>query len=377
MPQPKLDTQTRPSLEAHSGGGMEPIDALAGVQRIPEGGRERAGYVPLDRNERLSPIPEWVVEILRNGVESSLLTGYPMLEDLYEDLVRTFGVPRDQLLLTAGSDAAFRALHHAYARPGDRIVMLWPSYAMYPIYARMFGAEPIQVPFPVDLSLDVDSLLAAITPDVRMVLLANPNQPTGTKLSEDALGAVISRAGASGALVAIDEAYFPFSHSTILPWLADNPQLVVTRTFSKASGLAGARIGFVAADPDVIGNLYKVRSAYDVNAFAALCARTMLAHPQIDSDYVVEVDAGRDVICQRARELGLDPLPGETNFQLIRVRDTIEPAVLVERLRERGYLVKGPFSARCLSDCVRVTLGPPRLMAEFCDALNSVLDGRR
>lgn len=376
MPKPEFDTNTFPPLEAHHRGGVIPVHTLAEVERIPEGGRERAGYVPLDRNERLSPLPQWVVEILRAGVDSALLTGYPMLEDLYEDLVDTLDLRREQLLLTAGSDAAFRALHHAYGRPGDRIVMLTPSYAMYPIYARMFGAEAVRVPFEADLSLDVEALLAAITPGVRMVLLANPNQPTGTKLSHDALRAVVDCAGAAGALVAIDEAYFPFSHSTVLPWLAGSPHLVVTRTFSKAWGLAGARIGLVAADAEVVANLYKVRSAYDVNAFAALCARTLLAHPHIASDYVSEVEAGREEICRRARELGLDPVPGETNFQLIRVADVIEPAVLVERLRERRYLVKGPFSAPCLRDCVRVTLGPPELMAEFCDALASALNGR-
>jgi histidinol-phosphate aminotransferase len=364
-----------PDRTSIAGAPSRPIDALAEVNRIAEGGRERAGYVALDRNERLTPLPQWIVELLRAGVDSALLTGYPMLEDLYEDLVGTFGVPRTQLLLTSGSDAVFRALHHAYARPGDRIVMLTPSYAMYPIYARMFGAEAVEVPFADDLSLDADALLAAVSSPVRMVLLANPNQPTGTKLSEAVLGAVLDRAEACGALVIVDEAYFPFSHATVLPWLADRPALVVTRTFSKAWGLAGARIGFAAAHPDVIANLFKVRSAYDVNAFAALCARTLLAHPQIASDYVAEVEAGRDLICEHVRELGLEPLPGETNFQLIRVGDTIEPSVLVERLSERRYLVKGPFGAPCLRDCVRVTLGPPQLMAEFCDALRLVLDG--
>jgi histidinol-phosphate aminotransferase len=353
----------------------EPIPPLAQIERLREGGRERERFIGLDRNERLAPLPDWIIEAVREGIDSPLLTGYPTLEDLYEDLVRTFGVPRTQLLLTAGSDAVFRALHHAYARPGDRIVMLTPSYAMYPIYARMFGAEAVEVPFADDLSLDADALLATISPSVRMVLLANPNQPTGTKLSEAVLAAVLDRAEACDALVVVDEAYFPFSHATVLPWLADRPALVVTRTFSKAWGLAGARIGFVAAHPDVIANLFKVRSAYDVNAFAALSARTLLAHPQIASDYVAEVEAGRDLICRRVRELGLEPLPGETNFQLIRVGDTIEPAALVERLSERRYLVKGPFSAPCLRDCVRVTLGPPKLMAEFCDALRLVLDG--
>jgi histidinol-phosphate aminotransferase len=343
---------------------------------VPEGGRERAGYVPLDRNERVSPLPEWVVEAVRAGVDSALLTDYPMLEDLYDDLIRALGIARAQVLLTAGSDAAFRALHQAYVRPGDRVVMLDPSYAMYPIYARMFGAEPVQVPFAADLSLDGDALLAAITSSVRMVMVADPNQPTGTRLPDDLISAVLERAGTCGALVVVDEAYFPFSHSTVLPLLADQPQLVVTRTFSKAWGLAGARVGFAAAQPDVIANLYKVRSAYDVNAFAAMCARTLLAHPQITTDYVAEVDAGRRVIRDRALELGLEPVPGETNFQLIRVASRIEPATLVERLRERGYLIRGSFTSPCLHDCVRVTLGPPAVMADFCDALEGALDGR-
>jgi histidinol-phosphate aminotransferase len=208
-----------------------------------------------------------------------------------------------------------------------------------------------------------------------MVLLADPNQPTGTKLPRDVLRDVLERAGDCGALVVVDEAYFPFSRATVLPWLTHQPHLVVTRTFSKAWGLAGLRVGFVAAHPEVISNLYKVRSAYDVNAVAAMCVRTMLAHPEVADEFVAEVDAGRRMLSERARSLGLEPIPGETNFQLLRCAGRIDPAELVESLRERRYLVKGPFSAPCLVDCIRVTLGPPSLMAEFSDVLEEVLDG--
>jgi histidinol-phosphate aminotransferase len=354
----------------------DPVESLARIERIAEGGRERSGLVAMDRNERLSPLPGWLIDELRAGIESNMLTSYPMLDDLYEELAQILGIARDRLLLTAGSDAGFRAIYHAYARPGDRAVMLDPSYAMYPIYARMFGAEPVQVPFAADLTLDAEALLDAITSSVRLVLLANPNQPTGTRLSENILQAVLARASECGALVVVDEAYFPFSSSTVMPWLVEQQQLVVTRTFSKAWGLAGARVGFAAAHPEVIANLYKVRSAYDVNAVAATFARTLLAHPEVAAGYVSEVDAGRQVVSERALRLGLEPLPGETNFQLIRVSSRIHPATLVERLRERGYLIRGPFTAPCLRDCVRITLGPPDLMSRFCDALEDVVDGR-
>ena len=120
----------------------EPISSLAGIERLREGGRERQGFVGLDRNERLWPLPEWLLDEIRAGIESSLLTEYPALDELYQDLSEMLGLPRERLLLTAGSDAAFRALHQVYVRPGDRVAMLDPSYAMYPIYARMFGATP-------------------------------------------------------------------------------------------------------------------------------------------------------------------------------------------------------------------------------------------
>jgi histidinol-phosphate aminotransferase len=354
----------------------QPIPSLSHIHRLPEGGHERAQFVALDRNERLSPLPDSIVQAIRDGIDSTLLTGYPALDELYEDLTRVFDAPRGRLLLTAGSDAAFRALHQAYVRPGDRAVMLDPSYAMYPIYTRMFDADPVQVPFRDDLSLDPDSLIDAIGPGVRMVLLAVPNQPTGTKLSDEILRAVLDRAGACDALVVVDEAYFPFSRSSVLPWVAEHPQLVVTRTFSKAWGLAGLRAGLVAAHPEVIANLYKVRSAYDVNAVAALCVRTLLAHPEVADEFVAEVDAGRRTVVERVRSLGLEPVPGETNFQLIRCAGMIAPGHLVDLLRDRGYLVKGPFSAPCLADSIRITLGPPALMGRFCDVLEDVLGGR-
>lgn len=354
----------------------EPIPALAGIERLREGGRERQGFVGLDRNERLAPLPEWLLDEIRAGIDSSLLTQYPALDGLYEDLTELLGVTRERLLLTAGSDAAFRALHQVYVRPRDRVVMLDPSYAMYPIYARMFGATPVQVPFAPHLSLDGEQLVDAVGAGVRLVLLADPNQPTGTQLPRDVLRAVLARAAEHGALVVVDEAYYPFSATSVLPWLAEYPQLVVTRTFSKAWGLAGLRVGVVAAHPEVIANLYKVRSAYDVNAVAALCVRTLLAHPEVSEEFVAAVDAGRRTLAQRLPALGLTPLPGQTNFQLIRCADRIAPADLVDRLRERRYLVKGPFSAACLADCIRITLGPSALMARFCDVVEEVLNGR-
>lgn len=349
----------------------KPAPGVEAVERLSEAGNERSGLVPLDRNERLSPLPDTVLEELRAGIDSDLLTGYPVLDDAYAELGAALGLPRERLLLTSGSDAAFKAIHQCYVRPGDRVVMLSPTYAMYDVYARMFEADPLGVPIDDDLTLQPERLLEAVTPETRLVLLASPNQPTGTVLAPELLDAVIERAAAAEALVLVDEAYYPFSAATLLP--DERPNLVVTRTFSKAWGLAGARVGFAAADPEVVRTLYKVRSVYDITALSAHCLRVVLAHPEVAADYVSEVDAGRELLVERALAAGLEPVPCPTNFLPVRVAPRVDPAALVAALEQRGYLVKGPFGAPCLRDFIRVTLGPSALMASFADALEQAL----
>ena len=236
--------------------------------------------------------------------------------------------------------------------------MLDPSYAMYPIYARMFGATPVQIPFGADLSLDPDALLAAFDSDVELVFIANPNQPTGTVLADDVVRALLDRAEAVGALVIVDEAYYPFSEHTLLPWVADRPNLVVTRTFSKAWGLAGVRAGLVAADPEVVRNLYKVRSAYDVNAVAAACVGVMLDHA-VGRRRLRARGGRRAGAARRPREA----LWGSNRFRAARTSrcsastGRATPRSSSQTLHARGYIVKGPFGAPGLADCIRVTLG--------------------
>ncbi|MCH7564851.1 MAG: histidinol-phosphate aminotransferase family protein [Gemmatimonadetes bacterium] len=350
-----------------------PAAQLAGIERAREAGGEQKGLVRLNHNERLEPLPSDFMEGVRDSLDSALLMQYPDQTGLRERLCRHLDVAEKELLLTAGCDAAVKALFHAYARPGDRVVMLDPSYAMYPVYARMFGADVVSTPFSVDLELDEDALVDSVSPGVRLVVIANPNQPTATLLDQDTLLRLLEKTAEVGALLVVDEAYYPFSHTTCLPWTREFPNLVVLRSLSKAAGLAGLRIGFAVGHPDVIANLFRVRSVYDVNSAAILCASRILDDPSIVGDYVASVEAGRQLLVARAEALGLVPLPTHTNFILVRVAPRCRPAELVSALRENGYLVKGAFNAPCLADCIRVTLGPPGLMAAFSDVLGRAL----
>jgi len=213
----------------------QPVPAVGDLHRVREPG-DREGTVRLNRNERQWPLPDWFVDKIAQSVTSELFTNYPVTDGFYSQLSSHVGLPEKQLLLTPGSDAAVKALFHAYLRRGDAVVMLDPSYAMYPVYAQMFQGQAVPVPFNDRLEPDVEKLMASVVKGVRIVMIANPNQPTGTMLPEEVLLQLVKRAAAVGALVAVDEAYYPFSHFTVLPWVKDFPHLSFSGPFRKRLG---------------------------------------------------------------------------------------------------------------------------------------------
>lgn len=351
----------------------EPVASVAATHRWREGGSERSGFVGLDRNERVGPLPDWFLDEVRTAITSHLLITYPNTSELHAELAATTGIASDRLLVTPGNDPAIKAAYQCYVRPGDRVVMLEPTYAMIRVYADIFGAEAVTAGYNASLELDVDALLGKVVQGTALVVIANPNQPTGTVVEHAVLERLLERAAEAKALVFVDEAYTTFAPETsALPLLEAHSNLLVARTFSKI-GLAGIRVGFIAGAPEVVRSFYKVRSAAEVNAVAIETARILLRHPEIGTDYAADVAAGREVLAARARALDLEPLPSHANFLQLRLPPRLDPEAVVSGLHERRWLVRGPFADRCLARCVRVTLGPPDLMATFADSLDMVV----
>ena len=242
----------------------EPIPALAGIERWREAGPQPVGVVRLDRNERVGGHPAWFLEELRTRLTSELASVYPSPRLLHEELAAAHGLPEERLLVTPGTDAALRAVHLAFVRPGDAVVRLDPTYAMIPIYARMFSAEDV----PVRWDAPAEALVEAVRPRVRLVVLANSNQPTGTLVPADIVAALRERCEEHGALLVLDEAYFDFCGETGIGHVTEGENVLVLRTFSKGAGFAGLRVGFAAGGPETMRALYKVRSAGETNQLA-------------------------------------------------------------------------------------------------------------
>lgn len=332
----------------------------------PTGGR--SGKLRLDFNENTTGCPVDVLETLQASMDAAGLSMYPEYETARQELAKFYGVSPEELLLTNGTDEAIQVLVNTYVDAGNQVVLLQPSYAMYRFYAELAGAAITEIGYrPQDLSFPFEELLERVGPSTRAILMANPNNPTGTALEIAALETLLQAAPCAAVLV--DEAYFEFCGITALPLLSQYRNLFVSRTFSKAFGLAALRVGCLVAQAENVAFLRKSRSPYSVNALAAAAARAAVSNTEHVRRYAAEVLRAKERLCRALDGLGIAWYPSRANFVLLKLGPSAR--VIRDRLLERGVLVRDRSYE--LPGCIRVTVGTVEQVERFLSDLKDLL----
>jgi histidinol-phosphate aminotransferase len=286
-------------------------------------------------------------------------------------LAARYAVAADQIVLGNGSNDILELVTQAFLSPGDAAVYSRHAFAVYPLATQARGAHGIEVAA-IDFGHDLAAMRRAITPKTRVVFVANPNNPTGTWIAPAALGAFVASVP-EDVLVVLDEAYNeylpPERHAPSAAWVGAYPNLIVSRTFSKAYGLAALRIGYGIMHPKVADMLNRVRQPFNVNALAQAAAVAALT----DAAYVDESralnDAGMRQLETGVQALGLAFVPSHANFLLVKVGDG---GRTYERLLAQGVIVR-PVSNYGLPEWLRVTIGLPHENERFLAALPAAL----
>src|ERR1051326_422014 len=231
-------------------------------------------HLRLDMNESTTGCSPRVLAKL-NSMTAKTLALYPRREP-GENLASDFlGVAPEQVLLTNGADEGIDLLCRAYLESGTEIIVITPAFAMYEVFAQTEDAKVVRVPAGADFSFPTERVLNAITPHTRVVVICNPNNPSGIAVDRSSILKVIE--AAPDAAVLLDEAYFEFYGQTLMDQIGKRPNLFIARTFSKAYGLAGLRLGVMVRDNDQISVLRRMVSPFNVNAFAMECLAEALA----------------------------------------------------------------------------------------------------
>jgi histidinol-phosphate aminotransferase len=351
---------------------MKIKEHLQPIKRYETAYPNRLGKVRLDRNERVSPWPEALWQEIQAAISPDVLMSYPEFGALYDKLAAHLQVKPEQLLLAHGSDAALKSIFEVYIGPQDEAVVLQPTYAMYPIYARMMGAEAVEVPFQADLSLPLSLIKTAITPRTRIVCLPNPNQPIERVFEAAELEEMADLALRHDFLLVVDEAYHYFYGESAIGKIEDNPNLMVTRSFSKAFGLAGLRAGLIIAKAERIADIKRVKPISEVNGVAVRLIDFFLDRMEVVAAYVAEVEQGRAYIKERAAGLGLATFGNTGNSILVRLKDAEQVRYVIGNCKDNGYLIKGGFPPPAES-YIRITLGNEEYMRGAMDLIERYL----
>src|ERR1022692_2743088 len=351
---------------------LRPRASIAGLSPYHSPILSRAG-LSLDLNESMAGCSPRVLQRLHT-LSAADVSLYPQRE-IGERLIANFlRITPDQVLLTNGIDEALWLLFATYLSPGDELLIADPTFVMYPMLGHALGAQVMRAQSGEDLTLPVTDLLARISARTRVIAIANPNNPTGLATSRAELLRIAE--GAPDEAVRIDEAYFEFCGGaltcrTLIPDLERHSNLFVARTFSKAYGLAGLRLGVLIGAPGQIDYLRRLSLPFNVNAMALACLEEALADRSFVSEHVAQVKRGRDRLAQLFTELSLRFWPSHTNFVLVRVGAPAK--TFVEAMQRHGILVRDSSANPGCEGCVRITVGTPQQMDGVLQAIREAI----
>lgn len=330
----------------------------------------RGGMLRLDFNENTVGCSPRVVEKLRQAATADFLTVYPEYQSARNEMATFFGVGADELTFSDGTDEGIHVVLQTFVNPGDEVLIPAPAFPMFKFYAQIAAATPVLVPYPeADLTFPLEALLSAISPRTGAIIIANPNNPTGTAIDLATIERILQKA--SGAAVLIDEAYFEFYGVTALKLLASYPNLFVSRTFSKTYGLAGLRVGCVFSQAQNMAAMRKGQSPYSVTSLGIACALEAVKDQDYLNAYVREVLEARAELYAALDRLGIESFPSEANFILTRYQDDETALRVYSELKARGILVRprGKEVART----VRFTVGNREQTGRLIAGLEEIL----
>lgn len=254
------------------------------------------------------------INYIKKSINTYQLASYPNINKIYQILSKDLKVSRDMICLTAGSDIALKMCFEYFTNVGSKIITLDPTFGMVDVYAKIYNLKNFKISYNKDLELNIDEFLVKIKKDISLIIIANPNSPTGTIIKPIDLEKIIIKSHRYKIPLVIDEAYFGFYNLSCVKLIKKYKNIVIVRTFSKAFGLAGLRTGFLISDPSISKNLYKYRPMYEINTVACLAIEFLLKNKKIVKNYIKNIFLGKRFLIKELKNLEIKFIDTHANF---------------------------------------------------------------
>mgnify|MGYP001185208996 FL=1 len=314
----------------------------------------RKNFLRLDKNERVSNFHNKILKKIK--ISSFDITAYPETWPVYQSIAKNYNISTKNIVLIPGSEFGYRICLEYFRNKKKKIISLAPTFGMVEVYTKLFAIKNIGINYDQNFELDSERLLKNISSKISLIILANPNSPTGTIIKKEKIIQILNKAKKYNITVIIDEAYNGFYKPSFLNYVEKYKNLIVLRTFSKSFGLAGLRVGFLAGNKKLIKEINKYKPMYEVNSVACKVITYFLKNKKFHIDYINETNKGKKYFENELKKLKIGYLKTYANFihiDLKKYKSKIEKDLKKNKILTR----KGP-GVKNFENFLRITLGP-------------------
>ncbi|MBW2980638.1 histidinol-phosphate transaminase [Candidatus Woesearchaeota archaeon] len=328
----------------------------------------RRGLLRLDFNENTVGPSKKVLRALSKASKEEICA-YPEYAEFKKKLAKYLQVKPTELALTNATDEAIKLVVDTYMEPNEEIIIPVPTFPMFRFYAEVAGAKISEVPYNKDLTFPTEQVIKKINKNTKIVVLVNPNSPTGTEIPKEDIIKIIKKA--KNSIVLLDEAYIQFFKTSYKDLIKKYDNLIIIQTFSKAFGMGGLRLGYAITNEKNARNLLKANSPYSVNTLAVIAASAAIDNQRAVEKYVREVEKAREWFLRWLENYNIQYYPTKANFVLVNLGKRNKE--IVRKLRRYGILVRDQSEKALLKNCTRITIGTKKQMKKVLTVMEELL----
>ena len=343
---------------------------LNNFHRIKSENFDRSNFLRLDKNERIIDFNKIFLKHLKKKLDTFEIASNPNIEKINQLLAKDLKISKDSICLTAGSDFALRMCFEFFSKQKDKIITLNPTFGMVEVYTKIFGLKNIQIGYDRNLNLDIDKLFKNLKKNISMVIIANPNSPTGTIIKPDILKKIIVKTYKLKIPLVIDEAYYGFYNFSCLNYIKKYNNLVILRTFSKAYGLAGLRSGFIIANKKIAKNLFKFKPMYEINSISCIAIEFLIKNKKIINNHISHIKESKSYLIKELKNINYDYINTYGNFFHIDLKKNKKKFENI--LKKNKILVRKGPGVRGFDDYIRFSLGSIVQMKKIIKLIKSI-----
>lgn len=330
----------------------------------------RSKYLRLDKNERVTDFSNKFVKQIKSRINSFHLSAYPEVEKIYDLLSKTLKLPKEMIVLTSGSDMAIKLCFELFAGKNKEVITIHPTFGMVNVYADLFRVKQKKIGYNKKLELEAEKLIRNINKKTSLIIIANPNSPTGTIINKKSFIQIIKKAYRLKVPILIDEAYFGFYGNSYINFVKKFKNVIIVRTFSKIFGLAGLRMGYIVADKKIAKNLFKFKPMYEINSLGCLILELILKNKKIFNKYLNEVNLGKKFFISELKKMNIANLKTYANF--IHIDLGKNKNLFTNLLKQKNILVRKGPEVRTYENYLRITLAPKNEMKRIINYLKKI-----